>query len=171
MKAQGRARLGLVAHPSTDQEQGPRVRFCSHCGARPGGALVAAPESRVCESCGFGLLLEASSVSAPEGDAAFLVLDSSLSVCAVSRDAEHLLATKETDAVNRHVTELLVPADAEAQGPQNLAVAVTWAARGDDTRRRVTVRPTNVFGIRLGARIGSCGPPQAALLVFDHAGR
>ena len=43
-----------------------------------------------------------------------------------------LLATRETEAVNRHVTELLVPADAEAQGPANLAVAVTWAARGDD---------------------------------------
>jgi hypothetical protein len=78
-----------------------------------------------------------------------------------------LLATVETDAVNRHVTELLVPADAEAQGPSNLAVAVTWAARGDARTRRVVVRPSNTFGIRLTARICSCGPPTAALVVFE----
>ena len=43
------------------------------------------------------------------------MLDGSLSVCAVSGPAETLLAVSETDAVNRHVTELLVPADAEAR--------------------------------------------------------
>jgi hypothetical protein len=74
----------------------------------------------------------------------------------------------EPEAVNRHVTELVVPADAEAQGPQNLAVAVTWAARGDESTRTVTVRPANIFGVRLKARIASCGPRRAALLVFDQ---
>jgi hypothetical protein len=157
-----------VPQTNTSPELAPRVQFCSHCGARPGGAGEQARDSRVCESCGFGLLLEASDATAPAEDGAFLVLDSSMSVCAVSAEAEHLLATRETDAVNRHVTEVLVPADAEAQGPTNLAVAVTWAARGDDTVRTVTVRPTNVFGIRLSARIASCGPPQAALVVFDR---
>jgi hypothetical protein len=92
-------------------------------------------------------------------------------VCAVSAAAERLLATRETEAVNRLITELIVPADAEAQGPSNLAAAVTWAARGDDTSRRVMVRPTNTFGVRLRARIASCGPPRAALLVFDRPGR
>ena len=73
----------------------------------------------------------------------------------------------ETDAVNRHVTELVVPADAEAQGGENLAVAVTWAARGDDGRRMVTLRPTNTFGVRMKATIAACGPARAALVVFD----
>jgi hypothetical protein len=113
-------------------------------------------------------VLEASYMSAPAEGAPFLVIDNSMSVCAVSGEAEELLATRETEAVNRHVTEILVPADAEAQGPANLAVAVTWATRGDDTERTVTVRPTNVFGVRLTARIGVCGPPLAALLVFDR---
>jgi hypothetical protein len=122
----------------------------------------------VCESCELGLLLEASETTAPEQGSAFLVLDSSMSVCAVSAEAEGLLATSETEAVNRHLTEILASADAEARGPTNLAAAVTWAARGDDTVRTVTVRPTNVFGVRLTARIGTCGPPQAALLVFDR---
>jgi hypothetical protein len=100
-----------------------------------------------------------------------VVLDDSLSVCAVSEAAEELLAMSETEAVNRHVTELLVPADAETQGPANLAVAVTWAARGDESMHNVVVRPANAFGIRMQARIAPCGPPRAALLVFERPGR
>jgi hypothetical protein len=125
----------------------------------------------VCRTCELGLMLACSADNAPPPDGAFLVLDASLSVCAVSAAAERLLATRETEAVNRLITELIVPADAEAQGPSNLAAAVTWAARGDDTSRRVMVRPTNTFGVRLSARIASCGPPRAALLVFDRPGR
>jgi hypothetical protein len=115
----------------------------------------------------MGLILQSQADVAPAAGDPFLVLDASLSVCAVSAAAEDLLATCETDAVNRHVTELLVPADSEAQGPANLAIAVTWAARGDGGARRVVVRPTNTFGVRLKARIASCGPPTAALVVFD----
>lgn len=111
-------------------------------------------------------MLEASASVAPRPGGAFLVIDTSMAVCAVSGEAERVLATRETDAVNRHITELLVPADAEAQGPKNLAVAVTWAARGDDAPRDVMVRPANTFGVRLTARIASCGPPTAALIVF-----
>lgn len=154
-----------------DREVAPRIRFCSHCGARPsdgGQALsVAEQSSRVCDSCSLGLLLETGADVAPEEGGAFIVVDSSLSICAVSGEAERVLAAREPEAVNRHITELLAPADAEAQGPANLAVGITWAARGDGAERRVTVRPTNVFGVRLQARIASCGPPQAALLVFD----
>ncbi len=154
-----------------DREVAPRVRFCSHCGARPSDGdqapLVTEQSSRVCTSCNLGLLLETGADVAPEKGGAFIVVDSSLSICAVSSEGERVLATREPDAVNRHVTELLAPADAEAQGPANLAVGITWAARGDGAERRVTVRPTNVFGVRLQARIASCGPPQAALLVFD----
>lgn len=121
----------------------------------------------MCESCGLGLLLEAASDAAPAIGGAFLVLDGSLSVCAVSAAAERLLCTVETEAVNRHVIELLVPADAEAAGPENLAVAVTWAARGDECPSQVVVRPSNTYDVRLRARLASCGPPRAALLVFE----
>jgi hypothetical protein len=153
--------LALVTSPIPDPT--PTTSFCSHCGARPNGNQ----DSRVCQDCGFGVLLEARADVAPGPGDAFMVLDSSLSVCAVSEEAERLLAMPETDAVNRHVTELVVPADAEARGSQNLAVAVTWAARGDEGPSRVTVRPTNTFGVRLSARIASCGPPKAALVVFE----
>ncbi len=166
------AQLALISKEEIGREPErapvPRVRFCSHCGAKPNDAEPQVSDSsRVCDSCSLGLMLETSADLAPKEGGAFLVIDSSLSICAVSGEAERLLATREPDAVNRHVTELLVPADAEAQGPANLAVAVTWAARGDNAQHQVTVRPTNVFGVRLRARIASCGSPQAALLVFD----
>jgi hypothetical protein len=164
-EVQGGMRWGALALvPSPAPEIAPTVSFCGHCGARPEGET---PVTRVCQSCALGLILQSGEDVAPARGDAFLVLDGSLSVCALSAGAERLLAADETEAVNRHITELLVPADAEAQGPANLAVAVTWAARGDDAVRKVVVRPTNTFGVRMTARIASCGPPKAALVVFD----
>jgi hypothetical protein len=163
--ASGRPALALVRPPAEKTTAAPTVSFCGHCGETPGQDV--SPESRVCPRCQLGLLLLAAADVAPRKGDAFLVLDSSLAICAVSASAERLLVTCETDVVNRHVTELIAPADAEANGLVGLAVAITWAARGDGATRRVTVRPTNTFGVRLTARIASCGPPQAALLVFD----
>jgi hypothetical protein len=157
-------RGALAVVPNIAPETGATVAFCSHCGARPVSDLT---RSRVCEDCGLGLVLRSGAEVAPFRGDAFLVLDGSLAVCAVSAAAETLLVTRETQAVNRHLTELLVPAEAEAQGAANLAVAVTWAARGDDQLRRVVVRPATTFGVRLTARIASCGPPRAALIVFE----
>ena len=158
----GRPALALVP-PLPPEPVAPSVSFCSHCGARPETTDAL---SRVCSECELGLLLESDAEVAPAAGGAFLVVDSSLSICAVSAAAEELLATRETDAVNRHVTELLVPADTEAQDRENLAVAITWAARGDDGCRKAVVRPANTFGVRLTVRIAGCGPRRAALVVF-----
>jgi hypothetical protein len=117
----------------------------------------------------MGLLLEAQAATAPAVGGAFVVLDRSLSICAVSSGAEKLLETTETAAVNRHVTELLVPAEPEAPGGSHLATAVTRAVRGEQPGN-VFVRPANLFGVRMRVRIVHCGPPQAAMLVFDHPG-
>lgn len=144
-------------------EPGREVSFCSHCGSPPPAGI----QSRVCTTCEMGLLLSAADRVAPGPGSPFIVIDGSMSVCAVSAAAEELLAISETDAVNRHVTQLIVPADAEASAPENLAVAVTWAVRGEDGAQKVTIRPVNTFGVRIGARIASCGPRPAALIVFD----
>jgi hypothetical protein len=159
-----RGALALV--PRVTEASGPTIWFCGHCGTRP-SAGPPATDARVCESCGLGLLLETEAQVAPDAGGAFLVLDRSLSVCAVSRGAERLLATTETDAVNHHVTELLVSADSEGQSGANLAAAVSAAACGADEACSVFVRPANLFGVRMRAEIVSCGPPQAALLAFD----
>jgi exopolysaccharide biosynthesis polyprenyl glycosylphosphotransferase len=115
----------------------------------------------------LGLLLEARSDAVPERNHAFVVVDSSLAVQAVSRAAELALGVRETEAVNRPVTEFLSPADAEAEPPGRLAASIVAAVNGDDSIRRVFVRPAITSGVRLRARIAACGPPRAALLLLD----
>ena len=162
----GRPALHLVT-PLEHEPPAPLVSFCSHCGTRPASPLAAGSRSRVCATCGLGLILESRADVAPSSGDAFLVLDRTLAVCAVSEAAERLLAASEPDVVNRHVSDLLMSADAAELDAGGLSAAVTWAARTDGGTRAVTVRPANTFGIRLTARIGSCGPPRAALVVLE----
>jgi PAS domain-containing protein len=139
------------------------VGFCGHCGRPP---LPDAPATRVCARCGLGLMLQAAGDVAPAPGDPFLVIDTTLSVCALSSRAEELLGTSETDAVNRHVTDFLVPADAEAPSAENLLATLIDAAGSPGAPCSVVVRPAAEFGVRLWARVGPCGPPHAALLVL-----
>lgn len=163
-----RPALRLIS-PLEQEAPAPLVAFCSHCGTRPtlSPTGTSASHSRVCVSCGLGLILESPADVAPSAGDAFLVLDHSLAVCAMSEAAERLLAAREPDVVNRHVSDLLMPARAEEKNGTGLSAAVAWAARGDAGTRTTVVRPANTFGIRLTARIASCGPPRAALLVLE----
>ena len=107
--------------------------------------------------------------AAPRPGDAFLIVDRSLCVQAVSASAECELGVQEAHAINRHVTELLIPGEAEPPAAASLAAAIARAASGGgDTRQPVTVRPSNTFGVRLRARIAACGPPQAALVLLDQ---
>jgi hypothetical protein len=99
-------------------------------------------------------------------------VDATLLVQAMSAQAETFLAVTEEEAINKPVAELLVPADAEAEGRSSFAGAIAQAADGRDpepTRR--FVRPWNTFGVRTRARIATCGPPRAALLVLESGTR
>jgi PAS domain-containing protein len=154
----------LVALPGYADRQ-PDVQFCGHCG-RAAAIDIAAPASRVCTRCELGLLIGAPPELAPAPSDAFLLVDSTLSICGVSALAEELLGLSETEAVNRHVNELLVPADAEVAGPGDLVNLLIRAARGEGEVYDVVLRPTDEYGIRYWARIGPCGPPRAALLVL-----
>ena len=138
------------------------VSFCGHCGLAPAGRQP----SRVCGHCGLGLVLQAPSDVSPRDGEPFLVIDSTLSVCAVSAEAEQLLGMDETKAVNRHIADFLVPADANAPSAENLLVLLVDAASGTGEPRTAVVRPRQEFGVRFRARIGPCGPPRAALLVL-----
>jgi PAS domain-containing protein len=123
----------------------------------------------VCASCGLGLLLEAREDVVPSGRDAFLVVDSSLLVQAMSREAQSLLGVTEELAIDKPVSELLVPADAEAQGRAGFAASIATAAEGQDPdTARCFVRPWNTFGVRMRARVATCGPPRAALIVLDN---
>jgi hypothetical protein len=154
----------LVALPGYADRQAD-VQFCGHCG-RAAVIELAHPASRVCGQCELGLLIGAPPQLAPAPSDAFLLVDSTLSVCGISAVAEELLGVAETEAVNRHFNELLVPADAEVSGPGDLVNLLIHAARGDGEVHEVVVRPTSEYGIRHWARIGPCGPPRAALVVL-----
>jgi PAS domain-containing protein len=158
-------RLQVV--PSVEQQ--PTVAFCGHCGARPEHFADADVRARVCPQCELGLLLESSADVAPGPGDPFVVINGSLVICALSENAEDLLGVSETDAVNHHIGEFLMPADAEARGQDNLIGAILSAAVGDGGPQTVVVRPADEFGVRLWVKIGSCGPPRAALLVLSAA--
>jgi PAS domain-containing protein len=143
--------------------------FCGHCAAPSPNGAAPPPTARVCTSCGLGLLLEAREDVVPSSKDAFLVVDSSLLVQAMSREAQSLLGVTEEAAIDKPVAELLVPADAEAQGRTGFAAAIAIAAEGNDVDTvRNFVRPWNTFGVRLRARIATCGPPRAALVVLEN---
>ncbi len=141
--------------------------FCGHCATPAHGEQPPAPMARVCRSCGLGVMLETRAEIVPSHRDAFLVIDSSLLVQAMSWRAETLLGVTEDSAVNRPVVELLVPADAEAGRPARFAAALAEAAAGADEPVSAFVRPWNTFGVRLRARVASCGPPRAALVVLE----
>jgi hypothetical protein len=111
-------------------------------------------------------MVAASPDVAPTPDDPFLLVDGHLSVCAVSKHAEELLLTSETEAVNRHIADLLVPADIEISGPEGLVNLILHAARDGGDPEHVVLRPAEEFGIRFWARVGPCGPPRAALIVL-----
>jgi hypothetical protein len=114
----------------------------------------------------MGVVLEAAAALAPAPGEPFLVLDSSLCVCAVSEAATDRLGVAEPEVVHRPVHELLEPADLTG-GPASLTAALLAAGEGVT---RVVVRPAGTFGVRLRARIGSCGSPPATLVVLEPLG-
>jgi hypothetical protein len=141
--------------------------FCGHCAAPSPGSAAPPPTARVCTSCGLGLLLETRADTAPGPRDAFLVIDTSLLVQAMSRHAQGLLELTEAEAVNRPVAELLVAADAEAASSSVFARAIVSAAGGAEEAISAFVRPWNTFGVRMRATIAPCGPPRAALVVLE----
>ncbi len=159
-------RLHSLRPVEVDERGLALVSFCGHCGIRPHQA-TAPRASRVCGHCGLGLVLQAGADLAPRHDDPFLIIDTSLSVCAVSAAAEALFGIDETDAVNKHIADFLVPADANAPSAENLLTLLVDVAGGGGEICTAVVRPRQEFGVRFWARIGPCGSPRAALLVLS----
>lgn len=141
-------------------------RFCGHCGRSPESEPEREPASRVCAHCGLGLMLEASADVAPTAEDPFIVIDHAMSLSAVSRKAEKFLGVSEPAAVGRHLKEFLVPADTDIPAAQSFFALVMLAAAGGSEPRTVAVRPADLFGVRYWARVATCGPSNAALLLL-----
>ena len=159
-------RLRALRPVEVDERGLEVVSFCGHCARQP-DPLQSDQPSRVCGHCGLGLVLQATVDLAPRHDEPFLVIDTTLSVCAVSAAAEELLGIDETNAVNKHIADFLVPADANAAGAENLLALLVEVAGGSGEPRETVGRPRQELGGRFKARIGPGGPPQAALLVLS----
>jgi hypothetical protein len=161
--------LQLVGIPGA-AEVLPRVVFCSHCGKPPEGGAAPEVGTRVCQRCNLGLLLDAPPALAPKDRDAFVVVDRTLAIQALSKRSEKLLGLRELDAIDKRITELLVPADAESDPtrPHALsALLVEAASSATDEVTEAIVRPADEFGVRFAARIGPCGPTPGALVVLD----
>ena len=107
--------------------------------------------------------------AAPSSDDAFLIVDASLRLHGLSRHAERLLGVREDLAVNRPLSEFVVPADAEVGSRGGIAAAVAEAVGSGTEPQHAFVRPASTFGVRVRARIVTCGPPRAALIVLESA--
>jgi PAS domain-containing protein len=154
--------LRLVPDPV---EPTPLVSFCGHCGQAPPSPMAA--RSRVCALCGLGVVITAAADLAPRERESFLIVDRQLKLCALSRGAERLLGVDEPEAVHRHVSDFLEPADAEAgHGDELLQGIVSSAAMGFAPAQSIVVRPAGEYGVRYAARVGACGPPEGALIVL-----
>jgi hypothetical protein len=158
-----RRALSVVRAPQVEQRE---AAFCGHCGRPPAEAPAGGKPSRVCNRCHLGLILSADAELAPTPGDPFLIIDGSLTICGMSEHAERLLDVSETQAINRHISEFLVPADAEARPGKDVCSVILMALDSEAPAREIVVRPANEFGVRLWARIGACGPANAALLVL-----
>lgn len=156
------AALQLV--PATREAARPHRWFCDACGASAPHAGPPPPFARTCSACERGVLVEAAEELAPGAGDPFLLVDESLIVAACSQAAETLLNREQL--IGSRCGELLEVASLEAHGA-SLAAVVAAAAHGEAAPRSLTVRPVGEFGVRHRLRIGTCGPPRAALLVFD----
>jgi hypothetical protein len=147
-----------------------RRTFCGYCGRRPAeSAAKPGGASRVCLSCGLGLLLTADAGLTPEPRDAFLVVDAGLTVRALSKGAEELFELAETDVVDQPLENVLVAADSSGDARARLHATLSGAARGPLTAGEpsaAVVQPARSFGVRWAARIGRCEPGQAALVVL-----
>jgi PAS domain-containing protein len=113
------------------------------------------------------MLLETRSDAAPFPDDAFLVVDSDLTVQALSHQAQRLLGKTEHDVIDWPITYFLGPADAENGEIGGFMNLLHDATMGSEDLQSVCVRPLGAFGVRVVARIAPCGPPRAALVVLS----
>ena len=165
--AQTRATAAAAAPPAPRTE---RVRFCTRCGTtsdEPEGQLLPYGFDRVCERCGMGVLLSGPRNALRSADAAFLVVDRDGRITAVSDAAERLLGDEQVLLDTPLLSSITSPA-----GDGKLARTISRAAGGGRDVSELQIVAAAPAARRLGpliARVASCGPPRAALVVLERA--
>jgi hypothetical protein len=143
-----------------------RIRFCTNCGRLydPESPETKRPHrDRVCESCCLGVLLSTTPDMLSRDGQALLVVTGDVLVSAASEAALELFAADWSDVVSRPLLSLL---DSPIRGSE-LARRVSRAAGGSGDTALVRVE---VDGRTHQVRVGRCGDPRAALVVFEDRG-
>lgn len=112
-------------------------------------------------------MLAVATKALPGPGAAFVVVTREGRISAVSEAAEALVG-EEAGVLGMPITTVVTSPDGDAQ----LARTLARAAGGGREVATATVTPAAQPGGRngrLAARIASCGPPRAALLVLERA--
>lgn len=160
--------------PTPLTEPGAKKRFCSRCGEptiEPPACEPRPFEQRVCGVCGMGVLLRCSPGALPGARTAFLVVNHSLEVVAVSEAGEAIFGT-EDKLLKVCLPDLL----SSPVGDRKLARTVSQAAlRVHDPvtlPARLTGDKADAVGT-MACRISTCAPPRAALVAVEptHFGR
>jgi hypothetical protein len=146
-----------------------RTRFCTHCGTtteEPEVQAVPFGFDRVCSRCGMGIMLTAPTNALPGPAAAFVVVTREGRISAVSAAAEPFVG-EEPGLLGMPVRSALT----SDEGDDRLARQVARAAGGgrEVAEAMLAPVPQGSRPARLKARIASCGPPRAALLVLERA--
>jgi hypothetical protein len=157
---------GVRAAPPARVE---RTRFCTRCGTtatEPEAQAVPFGFDRVCGRCGMGIMLTAPREALPGSGAAFVVVTREGRISAVSETAEPLVG-EEAGLLGMPVGSALT----SDEGDDRLARQVARAAGGGREVAEATLAPVpqDSRPARLTARIASCGPPRAALLVLERS--
>ena len=139
-----------------------RIRFCTNCGTLfdPEPPDAKAHRERVCPVCGLGVLLSTDDDMLSRDGEPFLVVLKDLTVSAASESAAALLGIETLNMVGRPLLSLR---DTPIRGSE-LADRVSRAAGGAGDISLVRVQ---VSGTSYEVRVGRCGEPRGALVVFE----
>jgi hypothetical protein len=120
----------------------------------------------------MGVMLSAPRQALPGAGAAIVVVTREGRISAVSEPAEHLVG-EEAGLLGMPFASALTSADGNDDGDDFLARKLARAAGGGGREvAEAVLTPVPLAGSRpaqLSARITSCGPPRAALLVLERA--
>jgi PAS fold len=153
--------VALPAHgPGMANDE--RIRFCTNCGTLfdPVPPDEKHPHrERVCPVCGLGVRLSTGRDMLSRDGESFVIVTSDLTVSAASESALELFDADWADVVGHPMLSLL---DTPIRGSE-LARRVARAAAGAGDLSLLRVQ---VSGRTYEVRVGPCGEPRGALVVF-----
>jgi hypothetical protein len=102
----------------------------------------------------------------PRSTEPFVIVDERLRVQAVSLQAEDVLMVADSDGFGAPLARYLISDDPRDPNGTQVTLRVTLAVEGRPALGALKVRTASAPEIRFRARLSSCGPPAAALLVL-----